>query len=55
MTALDGAEAADVPAPLRATTVNVYGVPFASAPTVQCSAERDTGEHVSPPGEAVTV
>lgn len=55
MTVFDGVEAADVPAPLCATTVNEYCVPLVRSSTVQCSAESDTGEQLCPPGAAVTV
>jgi len=51
VTAFDGAEAPDQPAPLSALTVKVYAVPFVSPETVQESAEV---RHIRPPGEELT-
>lgn len=55
VTGADVAEGVLVPTPLVATTLNVYGVPSASVPTVHCRVVSDAGEQVSPPGEAITV
>lgn len=53
--AVDAVDAAEVPTPLVAVTVKVYGVPLDNPPTVQLSVERDTGEQVFAPGDDVTV
>ena len=51
VTAFDGAEAADQPAPVRARTVKVYAVPLVRPATVQDS---DAVRQVRPPGEETT-
>ena len=51
VTAFDGSEAADQPAPVNAFTVKVYAVPFDKPPTEHDS---EAVKHVRPPGEDVT-
>ena len=51
-TLLDGVDAGPGPPELAATTVNVYGEPFTSPPTVHVSAP--VVEQVPLPEEAVT-
>ena len=50
VTALDGADGIDQPAPLRARTVKVYAVVLVSPATVQVSVEV---KQERPPGDAV--
>lgn len=54
-TAVEGADAGDVPTPLWALTVTVYGVPFVSVLRTQLRAVSEVGEQVAVPGLAVTV
>jgi hypothetical protein len=53
VTLADGLDGRPVPDPFVPVTVNVYGVPLLSPPTVQLVAP--VVEHVAPPGDAVTV
>ena len=51
VTAFDGADGTDQPAPFSACTVKVYAVPFDRPATVHVSA---AVKHVRPPGEETT-
>ena len=53
VTAFDGSDAADQPAPVSAFTVKVYAVPFDKPATSQASAGTGTRQ-VRPPGDDVT-
>lgn len=54
-TAVEGADAGDVPTPLWALTVTVYGVPLASVLRTHVRTVSEVGAQVSVPGFAVTV
>lgn len=51
VTAFDGSDDADQPAPVNAFTVKVYAVPFDNPPTEH---DKEAVRHVRPPGEDVT-
>jgi hypothetical protein len=54
MTAVDGVDAAPVPAAFSAVTVKVYATPFVRPETTHWSGPLDH-KHCAPPGDAVTV